>query len=250
MAPIAVKSFLAKIADGGRRSCARLTIPANPSSCVAKAGAFGGPTVYSSQTSGEVPEAKQWAALARAIYSKVLATYSKDGYYYEGFEHWIFATPWIIHYLDAQKHATGEDLFDQPGLRKTHLYAAHSLTPGGQTMFDFGDVFEGPITRAKMGDDYERSHPGGHFESNYNLLYDLGGPIQRQRDSRGRRLDEEPGAHRPGGVVDAGVAQSKAESDTDRTDPAVASLYGSRCRLLAKRLGCTGDSDCVQVRSA
>src|SRR5216683_5586687 len=122
---------------------------------------------------GEVPEAKQWAALARAIYSKVLETYSKDGYYYEGFEYWIFSTPWIIHYLDAQKHATGEDLFDQPGLRKTHLYAAHSLTPGGQMMFDFGDVFAGPVTRAKMGDDYKRSHPGGHFESNYNLLYDL-----------------------------------------------------------------------------
>jgi Domain of unknown function (DUF4962)/Heparinase II/III-like protein len=122
---------------------------------------------------GEVPEAKQWAALARAIYSRVLATYSKDGYYYEGFEYWIFSTPWIIHYLDAQKHATGEDLFDQPGLKKTHLYAAHSLTPGGQMMFDFGDVFAGPITRAKTGDDYHRSHPGGHFESNYNLLYDL-----------------------------------------------------------------------------
>ena len=40
-------------------------------------------------------------------------------------------------------------------------------------MFDFGDVFAGPITRAKTGDDYERSHPQGHFESNYNLLYDL-----------------------------------------------------------------------------
>jgi hypothetical protein len=122
---------------------------------------------------GEVPEAKQWAALSRGIYSKVLETYSKDGYYYEGFEYWIFSTPWIVHYLDAQKHATGEDLFDQPGLRKAHLYAAHSLTPGGQMMFDFGDVFAGPITRARMGEDYERSHPGGHFESNYNLLYDL-----------------------------------------------------------------------------
>lgn len=122
---------------------------------------------------GEVPEAKDWAALARAIYGKVLATYSQDGYYYEGFEYWIFATPWIIHYLDAQKHATGEDLFDQPGLKLTYLYAAHSLTPGGEMMFDFGDVFAGPITRARIGDDYERSHPNGHFESNYNLLYDL-----------------------------------------------------------------------------
>jgi len=122
---------------------------------------------------GEVPEAAQWAALARAIYSRVLETYSQDGYYYEGYEYWIFATPWIIHYLDAHKHATGEDLFDQPGLRLTHLYAAHALLPGGQSMFDFGDVFDGPITRAKQGEDYERSHPNGHFESNYNLLYDL-----------------------------------------------------------------------------
>lgn len=129
---------------------------------------------------GEVPEAKQWAALARAVYDKVLATYSQDGYYYEGFEYWIFATPWIIHYLDAQKHATGEDLFDQPGLRKMHLYALHSLTPGGQTVFDFGDVYAGPVTRAKQGDDYERSHPGGHFETNYNLLYDL---AARYKDS-------------------------------------------------------------------
>jgi hypothetical protein len=122
---------------------------------------------------GEVPEAAQWAALARAIYSRVLETYSQDGYYYEGFEYWIFSTPWIIHYLDLLKHSTGEDLFDQPGLRQTHLYAAHSLTPGGEMMFDFGDVFAGPITRARQGDDYARSHPNGHFESNYNLLYDL-----------------------------------------------------------------------------
>jgi hypothetical protein len=122
---------------------------------------------------GEVPEAAQWSALSRAIYDRVLATYSRDGYYYEGYEYWIFATPWIIHYLDAHKHATGEDLFDQPGLRQTHLYAAHALLPGGQSMFDFGDVFEGPITRAKIGEDYERSHPNGHFESNYNILYDL-----------------------------------------------------------------------------
>jgi len=122
---------------------------------------------------GEVPAAVQWSALARAIYDRVLATYSRDGYYYEGYEYWIFATPWILHYLDAQKHANGEDLFDHPGLRKMDLYAANALLPGGQSMFDFGDVFEGPTTRAKKGEDYERSHPEGHFESNYNLLYDL-----------------------------------------------------------------------------
>ncbi len=132
----------------------------------------------------EVPEAPQWAALARAIYDRVLATYSTDGYYYEGFEYWVFSTPWIIHYLDAHKHATGEDLFDQPGLKQMYLYAAHVLTPGGQTMFDFGDVFEGPITRAKQGDEYERSHPGGKLHSNYNILFDLASRY-RSSDTQG-----------------------------------------------------------------
>jgi len=121
----------------------------------------------------ETPEAPQWAALARAIYDRVLATYSPDGYYYEGFEYYVFSTPWIIHYLDAQQHATGEDLWDQPGLRQLHLYAAHVELPGGKDPFDFGDVFEGPLTRAKKGEEYERTHPGGHLHSNYNLLYRL-----------------------------------------------------------------------------
>lgn len=126
----------------------------------------------------EVPDAPQWAALSRAIYDRVLATYSPDGYYYEGFEYWVFSTPWIIHYVDAHKHATGEDLYDHPGLKQAHLYLAHVLAPGGETMFDFGDVFEGPITRAKKGDEYERSHPGGKLHSNFNLLYRLAARYQ------------------------------------------------------------------------
>ena len=54
-----------------------------------------------------------------------------------------------------------------------YLYAAHAQLPGGQDDFDFGDVYAGPASRAKQGDDYERSHPGGHFLTNYNVLYDL-----------------------------------------------------------------------------
>jgi hypothetical protein len=121
----------------------------------------------------EVSDAPRWAALARAIFDRTLATYSPDGYYYEGFEYWIFSTPWIVHYLDAHKHSTGEDLFDQPGLKAAHLYAAHSLLPGGQSVFDFGDVFEGPLTRARQEPEYSRTHPGGKFHTNYNLLFDL-----------------------------------------------------------------------------
>src|SRR5258706_6623480 len=39
----------------------------------------------------EVPEAREWAALVRAVFDRVLATYSPDGYYYEGFEYWVFS---------------------------------------------------------------------------------------------------------------------------------------------------------------
>ena len=119
----------------------------------------------------ETPEAPGWARLARAIFDRVLATYSQDGYYYEGFEYWIFSTPWLIHYLDAHAHATGEDLYDHPGFRLMHEYVAHSMLPNGNYVFDFGDIFEGSLTRAGKGDEYPRTHPQGHFNTNYNLLY-------------------------------------------------------------------------------
>jgi hypothetical protein len=122
---------------------------------------------------GETPEAAEWASLARAIFERVLDTYSQDGYYYEGFEYWIFSTPWLIHYLDAQAHATGEDLYDRPGFRDMYRYVAHSMLPSGNYVFDFGDIFEGPLTRAGKGSEYPRTHPNGRFNTNYNLLYRL-----------------------------------------------------------------------------
>lgn len=119
----------------------------------------------------ETPEARAWASLTRAIYDRVLATYSQDGYYYEGFEYWIFSTPWLIHYVDAHAHATSEDLYDRPGFRQMHKYVAHSTLPTGKYVFDFGDIFEGPLTRAGAGEDYKRTHFQGRFYTNYNLLY-------------------------------------------------------------------------------
>ncbi len=121
----------------------------------------------------EVEDAPEWARLTRAIYDRVLETYSADGYYYEGFEYWVFSTPWLVHYLDAHAHATGEDLYDRPGFREMHKYVAHSMLPSGQYVFDFGDIFEGPLTRAGRGEEYPRTHPGGRFHTNYNLLYRL-----------------------------------------------------------------------------
>jgi hypothetical protein len=132
----------------------------------------------------ETLEAREWAALARAIFDRTLATYSQDGYYYEGFEYWIFSTPWLIHYLDAQAHATGEDLYDRPGFRLMHEYVAHSMLPDGDYVFDFGDIFEGPLTRAHRGDEYPRTHPQGHFNTNYNLLYRIAQRFQN-REAQG-----------------------------------------------------------------
>lgn len=79
----------------------------------------------------------------------------------------------LVHYLDAQAHAAGEDLYDRAGFREMHKYVAHSMLPSGQYVFDFGDIFEGPLTRAGRGEEYPRTHPGERFHTNYNLLYRL-----------------------------------------------------------------------------
>jgi hypothetical protein len=123
---------------------------------------------------GETPEAKDWAATSRAIYDRVLVTYSDDGYYYEGMEYWIFSTPWLVHYMDAHLRATGENLYKTiAGLRSAHRYVAHSTLPGGEFNFDFGDIYAGPVTRSRKGDDYDRERIDGHFRTNYNILYNL-----------------------------------------------------------------------------
>ena len=122
----------------------------------------------------ETPEAKEWAQLSRAIFDRVLATYSEDGYYYEGMVYWIFSTPWLVHYLDAHAHATGENLYETtPGFRLSHKYVAHSTLPGGEFNFDFGDIYAGNVTRSRKGDDYARERINGKFRTNYNILYNL-----------------------------------------------------------------------------
>ncbi len=121
----------------------------------------------------EFPEAAGWAAQSRAIFSRVLDVASPDGYFYEGVEYWVFSMPWIIHALDAFAHAAGDDLYDHPALQKSYLYMAHSLTPNGQDIFDFGDAFEGPLTRSRHGEEAARTHPNGKLHSNFNLLYRL-----------------------------------------------------------------------------
>jgi hypothetical protein len=122
----------------------------------------------------EVPEAKEWAATSRAIFDRVLATLGEDGYFYESMEYWIFSMPWIIHYMDAHAKSTGEDLYPGlAGLENTHKFIAHITLPGGEFNFDYGDIYAGPITRARKGNDYERERINGKFRTNYNILYNL-----------------------------------------------------------------------------
>jgi Domain of unknown function (DUF4962)/Heparinase II/III-like protein len=122
----------------------------------------------------EVPEAKDWASATRAIYDRVLATYTKDGYFYESMEYWIFSTPWLVHYADAHLKSTGEDLYKTtPGFNLAYKYVSHITLPGAEFAFDFGDIYAGNVTRARKGDDYERERIDGKFRTNYNILYNL-----------------------------------------------------------------------------
>jgi hypothetical protein len=120
---------------------------------------------------GEVPEAPQWAALARALHHRLGQCLSPDGYFFEGPEYWTFAAPWIVHFLDAWEHSTGESLWDRDFLRNWKVFFAHVILPDGLNVFDFGDAWEGATTRARTGEDYARAFPGGKVQSNYNLLY-------------------------------------------------------------------------------
>ncbi|MGE0454501.1 MAG: heparinase II/III family protein [Vicinamibacteria bacterium] len=127
---------------------------------------------------GESRDAPRWAALARAHQHRAGQLLSPDGYYYEGFEYWIFSTPWLVHFLDAWEHATGESLWGREVFRNWKTLLAHALLPDGQNVFDFGDIWEGPLTRAKAGGDYARAYPGGTLQSNYNVMYRVAARLQ------------------------------------------------------------------------
>jgi hypothetical protein len=120
---------------------------------------------------GESPEAGKWAATAYAHHHRANQLLSPDGYYYEGIEYWIFSTPWLVHFADAWEHATGESLWELGPYRNWKHYIAHIVLPNGQDAFDFGDAWEGPLTRERRGEEIGRLYPGGTLQSNANLLY-------------------------------------------------------------------------------
>jgi hypothetical protein len=122
---------------------------------------------------GESPEAERWAAAAYAHHHRANQLLSPDGYYYEGIEYWIFSAPWLVHFANAWEHATGESVWELGPYRNWKYYIAHVLLPNGQDAFDFGDAWEGPLTRERRGEEIARLFPGGTLQSNCNLLYSV-----------------------------------------------------------------------------
>lgn len=122
---------------------------------------------------GESPEAERWAAAAYAHHHRANQLLSPDGYYYEGIEYWIFSAPWLVHFANAWEHATGESVWELGPYRNWKYYIAHVLLPNGQDAFDFGDAWEGPLTREGRGEEIARLFPGGTLQSNCNLLYSV-----------------------------------------------------------------------------
>jgi hypothetical protein len=120
---------------------------------------------------GESADAPKWAALARAHHHRAGQLLSPDGHFFEGMEYWVFSATWLVRFLDAWEHCTGENLWERGQFRNWKYYIAHVVLPDGQTVFDFGDIWQGPLTRAKQGDDYAREYPTGTLKSNYNVLY-------------------------------------------------------------------------------
>jgi hypothetical protein len=127
---------------------------------------------------GESPNAEKWAALARAHHHRAGQLLSPDGFYYEGMEYWIFSATWLVRFLDAWEHSTGESLWDRGQFRNWKYMVAHIIMPDGQTVFDFGDIWQGPLTRAKQGEDYAREYPTGTLKSNFNVLYRVAARLQ------------------------------------------------------------------------
>jgi hypothetical protein len=97
----------------------------------------------------EVPEAKSWAQLSRAVYDRTMLTFGTDGYFYESFHYFGFAFRWMIRYFDAHKQVTGENLYEpmRSKFERMKLFAMHSILPDRENVFDFADVGDGSLNR-------------------------------------------------------------------------------------------------------
>ena len=199
---------------------------------------------------GESKDAEKWAVLARAHHVRAGQLLSPDGYYYEGFEYWIFSTPWLVHFLDAWEHSTGENLWNRDVFRNWKTYLAHTLLPDGQNVFDFGDIWEGALTRAKTGAEYPRVYPGGTLQSNFNVMYRV---AARLKDPQAQAVAERYASFGHSNLeeyLDAALARSVVEAGVDDHAAAFSPLRRFWRRLHAIIVGQRRDRDRVQGGSA
>ena len=116
----------------------------------------------------EVPEAKNWAQLSRAIFDRTMMTFAADGYFYESFHYYGFAFRWMIRYFDVHKQTTGEDLYAPMKSKFAHLkyFAMHSILPDRENVFDFADVGDGALNRNNVS---KREKLYGEYDIQYRL---------------------------------------------------------------------------------
>jgi PAS domain-containing protein len=138
-------------------------------------------------------------------------------------EYWIFSAPWLVHFLDAWEHSTGESLWNRDIFRNWKFYLAHVLLPDGQNVFDFGDIWEGALTRAKGGAEYDRVYPGGTLQSNFNVMYRV---AARLKDPEAQAVAERA-------RLQAAVEQAAAEWQRtfDAVEPALL-VFDSEARVV------------------
>ena len=116
----------------------------------------------------EVPEAKAWAQLSRAIFDRTMVTFATDGYFYESFHYYGFAFRWMIRYFDVHKQVTGENLYDPMKSKFAQLkyFAMHSILPDRENVFDFADVGDGALNRNNVS---KREKLYGEYDIQYRL---------------------------------------------------------------------------------
>ena len=97
----------------------------------------------------EVPEAKSWAQLSRAVFDRTMLTFGTDGYFYESFHYYGFAFRWMVRYFDVHKQVTGENLYEpmKSKFAQMKYFAMHSILPDRENVFDFADVGDGSLNR-------------------------------------------------------------------------------------------------------
>jgi len=160
---------------------------------------------------GESADAPKWAALARAHHHACRATAQSRRLLLRGRRVLdLLRVPWLVHFPRRVGACHGARASGPRPVQEleVHDFAHSTILPDGQTVFDFGDIWQGPAhpqpSRARL-----RSRISGrHAQEQLQPALPRGGAVPgpagagRCGPPRGVR------PHEPGRVVDAAVAGS------------------------------------------